>query len=106
MNNTLPFKNNKRGGRDVSSKDMYNRLNYERKQKDYELQSLKKNADHNFRQKIRNYIFEFAAIATPILVIIWLCAVCMNLNEVRTAIEVLGINVLLLIFGALLGKIL
>lgn len=106
MSNTLPFKNNNRGGQDLSSKEMFSRLNYEQKQNDYNFRNKQKNDAHNFKQQIRAYIFKFAAYTTPLLMVLWIVSVGFNLLELRTAIEVLGNDVLLLIFGALLGKIL
>lgn len=103
--NTLPFKKSK-NEKDLSAREMYNRLDYERKRNDNALRDKQKNADHNFKQQIRNYIFKFAAIATPILMLLWIISVCFNLTDMRLAIEALGTDVLLLIFGALLGKIL
>lgn len=103
--NTIPFKTNK-NEKDLSPREMTSRLRYERQRSENEFRDKKKNADHDFKQKIRNYIFRFAAIATPILMILWIIAVCFNLTDMRVAIEALGTDVLLLIFGALLGKIL
>lgn len=42
-NNTVPFnKNSKRNEKDLSSKEMYNRLNYKRKENDVALENKQK----------------------------------------------------------------